>query len=182
VTCPAQRGRLCLEFVKDEYQAVSQFDGKTLSFGSALHMRNRHPIFVIFRYFYLILVPIGVFLMIAGKGGDKTIGFLCIVIGPILFMRKVLWQFRLMQGAKSSPEVGQSLQWVFSEKSVSQESKGYSKSFQWGDFVDFYATSRGFLLYLEKDRYFVVPRNSFENEEDFVAVSQLCKSKIDSEI
>ncbi len=160
-----------------EYHATSQFDVKTLKLGSAMHMRYRHPVFVVIRYFYLILVPIGIFLLIYG---DRLFGFLCIMIGPILFMRKVFWQYRLIHGAKSSPQAGQELDWIITEKRIRQESKGHEKNYQWRDFDDRYLSPKGILLYLQRDQYFILPRSAFSSQGDFEAVSKLCETKIDT--
>ena len=158
-----------------DYQATSRFDVKTLKLGSAMHMRNRHPIFLMFRYFYLILVPIGALLLFLG---ERTFGFLCILVGPLLFMRKTFWQYRLIHGSKSSPEAGQMLTWTFSDKMVHQESKGHEKTLKWREFEDRYLSPKGILLYLQKDQYFILPKSAFLSQEDFEAVSKMCETKI----
>lgn len=159
----------------NHYQATSRFDVKTLKLGSALHLRNRHPIFLIFRYFYLILVPIGALLLFLG---ERTFGFLCILVGPLLFMRKTFWQYRLIHSSKSSPEGGQMLTWTFSNKTVHQESKGHEKTLEWQEFEDRYLSPKGILLYLKKDQYFILPKSAFSAQEDFEAVSKMCETKI----
>jgi len=158
-----------------EIHATSRFDAKTLKLGSAMHMRYRHPVFVVVRYFYLLLVPIGTVLLIYG---DRMFGFLCILIGPILYMRKVFWQYRLIQGSKSSPQAGQELTWTISGKRIRQESQGYQKDFQWRDFQDRFLSPKGILLYLTKDVYFILPRASFDDQAEFVEVTKLCEKKI----
>ena len=120
-----------------------------------MHMRNRHPIFLMFRYFYLILVPIGALLLFLG---EQTFGFLCILVGPLLFMRKTFWQFRLIHSSKSSPEAGQML--------------------AWREFEDRYLSPKGILLYLQKDQYFILPKSAFSSQGDFEAVSKMCETKI----
>ena len=165
-----------------EYQATSRFDVKTLKLGSGLHMRYRHPVFLMFRYFYLILVPIGILLLIVGDSSNDTlVGLLCILMGPILFMRKVFWQYRLVHGSKSSPQAGQELQWTFSKKGIHQESRGHTKDLSWSDFVDRFLSPKAILLYLQRDQYFIVPRDAFKSEADFEAVSRLCESRITPE-
>lgn len=159
-----------------EYRATSRFDVATLKVGSALHMRYRHPVFLMFRYFYLILVPIGAAMIFLG---ENLIGFLCLLIGPVLFMRKVFWQYRLIHGAKSSPQAGQELHWTFGEKGIHQESKGHQKALKWSQFNDRFLSPKAILLYLQRDQYFILPRGAFANQEDFEAVSQLCETKID---
>jgi proteasome-associated ATPase len=37
---------------------------------------------------------------------------------------------------------------------------------------------KGILLYLQRDQYFILPRSAFDSQEDFVAVSKLCETKI----
>ena len=140
-----------------------------------MHMRYRHPVFVVVRYFYLMLVPIGTGLLIAG---DRMFGFLCILIGPILYMRKVFWQYRLIQGSRTSPQAGQELKWTITPKRIRQESKEYQKDFQWRDFQDRYLSPKGILLYLKKDVYFILPRSSFSDQAEFEVVSKLCEEKI----
>ncbi len=159
----------------NEYHATSLFDVKTLKFGSAMHMRYRHPIFLLFRYFYLILVPIGALLLYLG---EQALGFVCILVGPLLFMRKVFWQYRLIHGSKSSPQAGQELGWTFTEKKIHQESKGHEKTLKWRDFDDRFLSPKGILLYLQKDQYFILPKSAFSSKEDFEAVSKLCETKI----
>ena len=158
-----------------EYHATSRFDVNTLKLGSALHMRNRHPIFLMFRYFYLILIPIGGLLLYLG---EKPFGFLCILMGPLLFMRKTFWQFRLIQSSKSAPEAGQKLHWVFDQKAIKQESKGLKKTIKWRDFEGRYLSPKGILLYLQRDQYFILPKSAFESQDDFEAVTRLCETKI----
>tara|TARA_B110000003_G_scaffold25642_2_gene24299 strand:+ start:19114 stop:19605 length:492 start_codon:yes stop_codon:yes gene_type:complete len=158
-----------------DYQATSRFDVKTLKLGSAMHMRNRHPIFLMFRYFYLILVPIGALLLFLG---ELTFGFLCILVGPLLFMRKTFWQYRLIHSSRSSPEAGQMLTWTFSDKVVHQESRGHEKTLVWREFGDRYLSPKGILLYLQKDQYFILPKSAFSSQEDFEAVSKMCETKI----
>ena len=158
-----------------EINATSFFDVKTLKLGSAMHMRYRHPVFVMVRYLYLLLIPIGVILL---AFGDPTFGFLCLMIGPLLFLRKVFWQYRLIHSSKSSPQAGQQLDWTFGKKRIRQESQGYQKDFQWRDFRDRFLTPKGILLYLEKDVYFILPRGSFATQKEFELVSRLCEEKI----
>ncbi|MEJ6580774.1 MAG: YcxB family protein [Akkermansiaceae bacterium] len=158
-----------------EIHATSRFDANTLKLGSAMHMRYRHPLFVVIRYIYLLLIPIGTGLLIHG---DRMFGFLCILIGPLLYMRKVFWQYRLIQGSKLSPQAGQELKWTISSKRIRQESQGYQKNFQWRDFEDRYLSPKGILLYLKKDVYFILPRTSFVDQAEFEEVSKLCEEKI----
>jgi hypothetical protein len=158
-----------------DYHATSRFDVQTLKLGSALHMRNRHPIFLMFRYFYLILVPIGALLLFLG---ENLFGFLCILIGPLLFMRKTFWQFRLIHSSKSSPQAGQELHWTFGVKTIQQESKGHKKTMKWRDFEGRYLSPKGVLLYLQRDQYFILPKSAFASQADFEAVSRLCETKI----
>lgn len=158
-----------------DYHATSRFDVKTLKLGSALHMRNRHPIFLMFRYFYLVLIPIGALLLFLG---ENTFGFLCLLVGPLLFMRKVFWQYRLIHGSKSSPQAGQVLHWTFNDQSIRQESEGYEKTMKWRDFEDRYLSPKGILLYLKRDHYYIVPKSAFAQQADFEAVSRLCETKI----
>lgn len=160
-----------------EYQATSRFDVPTLKLGSALHMRNRHPIFLMFRYLYLILVPIGALMVFLG---ESLIGFLCILIGPVLFMRKVFWQYRLIHGSKSSPQAGQKLHWTFGEDEIHHESEGHENTWRWGDFEDRYLSPKAILLYLKREQYFIVPRDAFASQSDFEAVSRLCQERIAS--
>jgi len=167
--------RVWLEAQMSDYHATSRFDVKTLKLGSALHMRNRHPVFLIFRYFYLILVPIGALLLFLG---ENLFGFLCILVGPLLFMRKVFWQYRLIHGSKSSPQAGQELRWTFGVKTIQQESKGHKKTIKWRDFEGRYLSPKGVLLYLQRDQYFILPKSAFASEADFEAVSRLCETKI----
>lgn len=157
------------------YRATSRFDVKTLKLGSALHMRYRHPIFLMFRYFYLILVPIGGLMVFLG---ETLIGMLCILIGPVLFMRKVFWQYRLIHGSKTSPQAGQELHWTFGEKEIYQQSRGHEKGFKWSDFEDRYLSPKAILLYLKRDQYFIVPRSAFGSDDDFEAVSRMCQERI----
>lgn len=157
------------------YRATSRFDVRTLKLGSGLHMRYRHPVFLMFRYFYLILVPIGGLMVFLG---ETLIGCLCILIGPILFMRKVFWQYRLIHSSKSSPQAGQELHWTFSKKGIHQESRGHEKDLRWRDFEDRFLCPKAILLYLQRDQYFIVPRDSFGSQSDFEAVTRLCESKI----
>ena len=49
-------------------RATSKFDVPALKLGSALHMRYRHPVFLVIRYFYLLLVPIGILIAISLAG------------------------------------------------------------------------------------------------------------------
>ena len=104
-----------------EIEATSRFDAPTLRLGSAMHLRYRHPVFVVMRYLYLLLVPIGAILILFG---EHTFGLLCVLMGPILFLRKIFWQYRLIRGSKSSPQAGQELKWAFSGKGIRQESEG----------------------------------------------------------
>ncbi len=157
---------------------TTKFDVPTLRLGSGMHMKNRHPIFLGMRYFYLILVPIGVFLLMFGGNWERILGGLCCLLGPVLFMRKFYWQYRLIHSTKSSPQAGQRLNWVFSRKGIHQESRGKEKKFGWGDFSDVYVGRKGMLLYLQKHQYFIVPKGEFDQEEDFEAVVRLCEKKI----
>ncbi len=158
-----------------EIRATSYFDAPTLKLGSAMHMRYRHPVFVVIRYCYLALIPIGIALILAG---DPQFGILCILVGPILFLRKVFWQYRLIAGSKTSPQAGQALNWSFSDFGVSQKSEVHEKDFSWKDFDDRYLSPKGILFYLSKDQYFILPRSAFSTQEDFEKVSRLCETKI----
>lgn len=140
-------------------------------------MRYRHPIFLLFRYLYLILIPIGGLMIFLG---EILIGLLCILIGPVLFMRKVFWQYRLIRGSHSSPQAGQELHWTFGGQEIHQQSRGHEKIFRWGDFQDRYLSPKGILLYLQRDQYFIVPRAAFSSQEDFEAVSRLCATRIEA--
>jgi len=96
-------------------------------------------------------------------------------------MRKVFWQYRLIHGSKSSPQAGQELQWIFTEKKVHQESRGHEKMLQWRDFHDRYLSPKGILLYLQRDQYFILPKAAFSSQKDFEAVTKLCELKIKPE-
>lgn len=153
----------------------TQFDLPTLKLGSAMHLRNRHPVFTTARYLYLLLVPVGIGFLVAG---ERLPGFLCLLIGPILFMRKIFWQFRLIQRGQASAQADQRLRWTFSELEVEQKAKGYGRSFKWEEFGDRFLSPKGILLYLEQDQYFILPRSAFGSEEDFLTVTRLCEEKV----
>lgn len=163
--------------------ATSKFDVPTLKLGSALHLRNRHPLFLVIRYFYLLLVPIG--MLIAFNAGpenrlDRILGLMMVVAGPVLFIRKYFWQYRLIQGAKSSPQAGQEVRWEFREEGIGQHSESHESEFKWSDFSDRFLSPKGILIYLEKDQYFILPREAFDSQEDFEKVTKFCEIKIDA--
>jgi len=165
-----------------EFHVTSQFDPPTLKLGSAMHMRYRHPIFVIIRYLYLLMVPLGLGILYFGAGElnrlDRTAGYLLILMGPLLFMRKIFWQYRLIQGAKSSPQAGQNLPWTFDDQGVSQKSKSHESETQWSGFHDRFLSPKGILLYPQKNLYYILPRSAFDSQESFEQVSRLCSEKI----
>ncbi len=155
--------------------AISTYDPTTLKLGAALHMRHRHPVFVMFRYLYLAFIPIGALLLYLG---DHTFGFLCLMIGPLLFLRKIFWQYRLIQNSKTSPQAGKRLHWTFSEKGFHQKSDQHSSDFTWKQITERHLSPKAILLYLSKEQYFVLPRSSFESQELFEKVSQLVSEKV----
>jgi len=162
-------------------RATSKFDVPTLKLGSALHLRYRHPVFLVIRYFYLLLVPIG--MLIAFNAGpenrlDRILGLMMVVAGPVLFVRKYFWQYRLVRGAKSSPQAGQEVHWEFSEEGIRQHSDSHESEFKWTDFNDRFLSPKAILLYVEKDLYFIVPCDSFGKQDDFVKVTKWCETKI----
>ena len=163
-------------------RATSKFDVPTLKMGSALHLRYRHPVFLVIRYFYLLLIPIGILIAVnAGPENrlDRILGFMMVVAGPVLFIRKYFWQYRLIQGAKSSPQAGQVLEWEFDAKGIRQRSESYENEFSWGDFTDRFLSPKAILIYLEKDQYFILPAEAFESPEDFERVTKLCETRIE---
>ena len=162
-------------------QATSKFDVPTLKMGSALHLRNRHPVFLVIRYFYLLLVPIGILIAVnAGPENrlDRILGMMMVVAEPVLFVRKFFWQYRLIQGAKSSPQSGQELHWEFDEKGIRQKSDDHENEFVWEDFNDRFLSPKAILIYLEKDQYFILPSDGFDSPDDFEEVSRLCETRI----
>ena len=163
-------------------RATSKFDVPTLKLGSALHVRNRHPVFLVMRYFYLLLVPIGMLVAFTAEPEnrlDRILGLMMVVAGPVLFIRKYFWQYRLVQGAKSSPQAGKEVHWEFDEEGIRQHSESHESDFAWSDFSDRYLSPRAILIYPGKDQYFILPREAFSSQEDFVKVTKLCEIKID---
>ncbi|MGC6466973.1 MAG: YcxB family protein [Akkermansiaceae bacterium] len=159
----------------NEIKVSSRFDIPTLKLGSAMHLRYRHPVFVVMRHLYLLLVPIGAIMIFFG---EHTFGLLCVLMGPVLYLRKVFWQYRLIRGSKSSPQADQELQWTISTDGIRQKSQGYDKTFEWQDFHDRFLSPKGILMYVEKDVYFVLPGAAFDSREDFERVSKWCEEKI----
>lgn len=162
-------------------RATSKFDVPALKLGSALHMRYRHPVFLVIRYFYLLLVPIGI--LIAFTAGaenrlDRILGLMMVVAGPVLFIRKYFWQYRLIRGAKSSPQAGQEVHWEFTEEGFQQHSESHESEFKWSDFSDRLLSPKAILIYPEKDLYFILPREAFESQDDFLKVTKWCETKI----
>ncbi len=158
-------------------KATSIFDEASLKLGSALHMRYRHPVFVVMRYLYLLLIPLGAFLL---WKGDELFGYLFLMTGPILFVRKIFWQYRLIQGAKSSPQAGEQLHWTFTEEGIHQVSKFHNVDLKWGSFCDRYLSPKAILLYPQKNQYLILSREAFTSQADFEEVSRLCGEKIKS--
>jgi len=163
--------------VPSSMTAVSRFDTRTLKLGSALHIRHRHPLFVMFRYLYLLLIPAGLILLYLG---DRTFGTLCILMGPILFIRKVFWQYRLLQNTKNSPHANEELHWTFDENGFHHKSKIHASETSWAKIMDRFLAPEGILLYLSREQYFVLPRGVFENDADFQAVTALIQEKVPS--
>lgn len=155
--------------------AISTFDEKTLKLGSALHVQYRHPTFVFFRYIYLALIPLGLFLLFVFK--DQTFGILCLMIGPVLYSRKIFWQYRLLQNAKRSPEHGQEVQWTFTKKGFQQKSTSHQLDFKWSQITERYLSPKGILLYLSKEQYFVLPSSAFKTPSDFEKVTTLIRDR-----
>jgi len=156
-------------------EATSVFDEKSLKLGSALHMRYRHPIFLGLRYFYLLLVPLGAYLL---WRGDELFGYLFLMTGPVLFVRKYFWQYRLIKSAQNSPQAGEELHWSFGEEGIHQRSKFHDGELKWGIFCDRYLSPKAILLYPQRDQYLILPRTAFRSQEDFEEVSRLCGEKI----
>ncbi len=158
-----------------EIEALSSYDAPTLKLGSAMHLRFRHPFFVMMRFLYLLLIPFGAILTFFG---EQTFGILCVLLGPLLFLRKVFWQYRLTRGAISSSRAGQQLKWIFSDQGIRHVADGYDRWFEWQDFHERFLTPKGILLYLERDVYFVLPQQGFHSPKDFEIVSKWCSEKI----
>jgi hypothetical protein len=158
-------------------KATSIFDEKSLKLGSALHMRNRHPVFLVIRYLYLLFIPLGAFLL---WKGDEMFGYIFLMAGPILFIRKFFWQYRLIQGAKSSPQAGEKLHWTFTDEGIHQTSKFHDVDLKWGSFCDRYLSPKAILLYPQKNQYLILPKESFSKLEDFEKVSRLIGDKVSS--
>jgi len=155
--------------------AISALDPTTLRLGSALHLRHRHPMFVMFRYAYLLLIPLGAILLYFG---DRTFGTLCLMIGPLLFLRKIFWQFRLIQGAKKDNDPKKELHWTFTDEGFHQKSAAHEKDFQWQEITERHLSPRGLLLYLNKEQYFVLPKSAFRNQDEFEEVTRLVQEKV----
>ena len=158
-------------------KATSSFDITTLKLGSALHMRYRHPVFVMMRYLYLLLIPLGAFLL---WKGDEMFGYLFLMTGPILFVRKFFWQYRLIQNAKSSPQSGHNLYWTFREDGIHQKSEFHDVDLKWESLCDRFLSPKCILLYPERNQYLRLPKESFETPEDFEVVARLISGKIPS--
>jgi len=96
-------------------------------------------------------------------------------------MRKVFWQYRLIHGSKSSPQAGQELNWTFRDEEIHHESNGHEKTLKWSEFEDRFLSPKAILLYLQRDQYFIVPKEAFATQAEFEAVSRLCETKITPE-
>ena len=158
-------------------KATSSFDITTLKLGSALHMRYRHPVFVMMRYLYLLLIPLGAFFL---WKGDEMFGYLFLMTGPILFVRKFFWQYRLIQNAKSSPQSGHNLYWTFREDGIHQTPEFHDVDLTWNSLCDPLLSPKSILLYPERNQHLILPKESFETPEDFEVVSRLISGKIPS--
>ena len=158
-----------------EVTAKSVFDAPMLKLGSALHMSYRHPIFVKMRYVYLLLIPLGIFLL---SKGDKAFGTVFIMCGSILFLRKYFWQYRLIKGAISSPQAGHAITTVFSEKGLHQTSDLHDVELKWGSFCDRYISPKALLLYPQAHMYLIFPREAFATQDDYEAVCRIAGEQV----
>ena len=155
--------------------ALSRFDSDTIKVGSSLHIRHRHPVFTAFRYFYLLLIPLGALLIFLG---EQTFGILCLLLGPVLFLRKTFFQFRLIKSAKPDPR--RELHWTFTKDGFIHKSGSYQKTFSWQDLHDGHLSPKAILLYLDRDNYFILPQNAFQNPADFQATTRLVQHNLPS--
>lgn len=158
-----------------EITAQAKFDAKMLKLGSELHMGHRHPIFVVMRYVYLLLIPLGIFVL---WKGDEAFGTVFIMCGCLLFLRKYFWQYRLIKGASVSPQAGHVITTIFSEDGLKQTSDLHDVELKWGSFCDRHLSPKAMLLYPQKNMYLIFPRDGFASQEDFEAVSRVAGEKI----
>ncbi|MGC6426928.1 MAG: hypothetical protein ACON5H_08035 [Akkermansiaceae bacterium] len=158
-----------------EVTAKSVFDPAMLKLGSGLHMSYRHPIFVKMRYVYLLLIPLGIFLL---SKGDKAFGTVFIMSGAFLFLRKYFFQYQLIKGATTSPQAGHQITTVFSKKGLHQTSDLHDVNLKWDSFCDRCVSSKALLLYPQKHMYLIFPRVGFATQEDFDWVCLMAKEKI----
>lgn len=158
-----------------EITARNKFDAAVLKLGSELHVRYRHRIFVILRYVYLLLIPLGIYLLLHG---DEQFGTVFIFIAPILFLRKYFWQYRLIKGAKVSPHAKHELTTVFHDEGLHQTSKLHDVEMKWGSFCDRLLSPKAILLYPQKHQYLIFPRSAFATQEDFDEVSKMVREKV----
>lgn len=158
-----------------EITANSVFDAAMLKLGSGLHMNYRHPIFIKMRYVYLLLIPLGVFVL---SKGDKAFGTVFIMCGIILFLRKYFWQYRLIKGATASPQAGHKITTIFSEKGLQQTSELHEVELKWGSFCDRYVSPKALLLYPQDHMYLIFPREAFTSQEEYETVCEMAATQV----
>ena len=159
----------------------AKFDDEVLKLGSEVHMKHRHPFFVVMRYVYLLLIPLGLFLCLtASERGDQAFGIVFIMSGCLLFLRKYFWQYRLIKGATASPQAGHVITTVFSKEGLKQTSDLHDVDLKWGSFCDRCLSPKALLLYPQKHMYLIFPREGFQTQEDFDAVSKLAAEQVES--
>lgn len=158
-----------------EITAKSTFDAAMLKLGSKLHMNYKHPIFVKMRYVYLLLIPLGIFLL---SKGDDAFGTVFIFTGSLLFLRKYFWQYRLIKGASASPQAGHELTTFFSEQGLHQKSELHDVELKWGSFCDCLISPKAILLYPQAHMYLIFPRDAFTSQEDYQAACRMADTQV----
>jgi hypothetical protein len=157
-------------------EAQYKYTAEEVSKGLRMHMR--------YNFAFLRFVRIVGWMMLVAAFGSLFFGKVTVAsmiplgVLALFFLlsdRFIDLQFRLK--FRQNPNKDALVSWTFSSDSISSEGEGFNFTLAWNKVFTFIDSSKGFLIYPQKQLFYWIPFSGFKNESEIDYVRQTAKSQ-----
>jgi hypothetical protein len=161
-------------------KAQYKYSTAETSQGLRMHLRWNSPTQVFRVILGWIMVFFGVCTLLRGKVAlPKTIPIIGMILLGLLFIfrnRFIDWAFKLR--FRNNPNKDALVRWTFSPETISSEGEGFNFTMSWNEVFAFIDSSKGFLIYPQKQLFHWIPFSGFKSEAEVDCVRQTAKSQV----
>jgi hypothetical protein len=125
---------------------------------------------------WCVLAAGGVYLLPLGAAGLNAVAAVSVILGPpILLLLVVTWNAHRQYQAAANPEP---MRYCFHDDGIDIGSSQKAGWVPWEAFTDAIETSSAFLIFLEGDQHYLIPKRSFPEPQQADKLRQLVASAI----